>query len=437
MKKLLIIPALLSLTLFTIYHYKVEEKKVYEQPKVIKKIEQQIFTNYTKTYTIKDENNKSEEKIFTVETIAEINTTKESEITLSAKVLNATNVEECNFFWYEEGELIGMGSPLEKSFSKGKHLLTVVAKDTEGHESNATVTVTAWDYRKVEVLHFNANYGELEYKELTIYDHKGRYLIMKNGTFSKYINVYDEEDNRVEHRVIYYNYPSESRQDLYTFDENHNQLTFTAIEITTGQTIYYNVKTYDEEGNVTSSKSGENEDELYDDYIEHNREYVNYNPTSTTKINDKTILDEHDNIIYEERDYGHTKEITKHIYDDNNKMTQYISTTISDENREETYIYNYDENQTLLNMEHIYKIDDTIACHDRTSSTYNKNGQKKTEKREMLDGVCLEYAEDSFKKFSYDKDGRVKNVTTSTDEASDNNQTTLKIIKSYTNELEE
>jgi hypothetical protein len=442
MNKLLIIPTLLALTLFSIYHYKIEGKKIYEQPTVIEKMKQKILTEQSEVFSTKKENNISEVKIFTVETKADVNTTRDYETTLTANVKNANNQDACNFFWYEDEELISMGSTLEHSFTKGEHTITVMAKDDEGHESNATTTVTAWDYKKIETLHFNANYGDLKYKEVEVYDHKNRYIIMDDGSFAKRINIYDEEDNRVEHQVIYYDYPHESRQWLYTFDENHNQLSSKSINLKTGRTLYYSLQTYDEEGNVTSSKSGENEDNLYDDYAEYGNQYEDsyyeYNSTHRAHADDKRILNEAGLVTYEERNYGYMKTIEEYSYDSNNTMTQHISTMITEEVNYDITVYNYNGNQNISSSEQIYKTGEEVTCHYKNSSTYNEDGSQNTEKQEILDGICPEYVDDnSFKKYSYDEDGRVKNVTSSLEKESDESQTTLKVIKSYTNDLEE
>jgi hypothetical protein len=302
--------------------------------------------------------------------------------------------------------------------------------------------VTAWDYKKIETLHFNANYGDLKYKEVEVYDHKNRYIIMDDGSFAKRINIYDEEDNRVEHQVIYYDYPHESRQWLYTFDENHNQLSSKSINLKTGRTLYYSLQTYDEEGNVTSSKSGENEDNLYDDYAEYGNQYEDsyyeYNSTHRAHADDKRILNEAGLVTYEERNYGYMKTIEEYSYDSNNTMTQHISTMITEEVNYDITVYNYNGNQNISSSEQIYKTGEEVTCHYKNSSTYNEDGSQNTEKQEILDGICPEYVDDnSFKKYSYDEDGRVKNVTSSLEKESDESQTTLKVIKSYTNDLEE
>ncbi len=443
MKKLLIVPALLALTLFSIYHYKIEGKKVYEEPTAIVKMEQDVLMIQNEIYSAKKEDNASEVRLFKVVTTAEINTTRDNEMTLSAKVENVSNAEACNFFWYEDEELIGMGSTLEQSFSKGEHVITVMAKDGEGHESNATVTVTAWDYKKIETLHFNANYGDLEYKEVELYDHKGRYLLIDDGTFVKFTNAYDEDDNRIEHKTIYYSYPEDSRQWLYTFDENHNQLTTKSINLQTGKTEFYNVKTYDEEGNITSSKSGQNEDNLYEEPIGYgnpydNEEYYEYNDSSNIDERDKVTLNEAGKVTYEERNYENMKIIEEYRYDDNNTVvTQHTSTMITEEINANITIENYDKEQNIISSEQIYKIGEEVTCHYKTTITYNENGMQDTEKIEVLDGICSEDDnEGSLKKYSYDKEGRVTNINSSLEQDADENMTTLKVIKSYTNELE-
>jgi hypothetical protein len=442
MNKLLIIPALLALTLFSVYHHKIEGKKMYEQPMMMEKMEQKILNEQVEIYNVKKENNISEEKVFTITTEKDINTTRDSDTTLTVKVQNANNEEACNFFWYENDVLIGIGSTLEHSFEKGEHVITVIAKDAEGHESNATTIVTAWDYTKVETLHFDVNYGNLEYKEVELYDHKGRYIIMDDSTFAKRHYVYDEEDNRIENTVVYYEYPHESRQWLYTFDENHNQLSAKSINIETGRTLYYTVKTYDEEGNVTSSKSGNNEENLRDDSIDYgayyeDNDYYEYNSTQEENKDDKTILNEAGKITYNEKNYDDMKIIEEYSYDDNGSMTQQISTMITENYKYDITIYNYDSTQDVSSTEQIYKTDEEVNCHYKITSTYNEDGSQNTEKREILDGICSEEVEEnSFKKYIYDNDGRVKNIISSLENESDDNLTTLKVIKSYTNDLD-
>jgi hypothetical protein len=444
MNKLLIIPALLALTLFSVYHYKIEGKKLYEQPTTIEKMEQTILTKHAEMYTSKkerQEDNSTEEKVFRVEIPTEVNTNRDHETKLIVNVENANNRDACNFFWYEDEELIGMGETLNHSYSKGEHTITVIAKDGEGHEANATTKVTAWEYKKIETLHFNANYGDLTYREVEIYDHKGRYILIDDGSFAKRINLYDEYDNRIEHKVIYYDYPNESRYWLYTFDEAHHQLSSKSVNVKTGETLYYNVRTYDEEGNITSSRSGENEDNLYDDYREYDDpygdSYYEYNSTYKAHEEDKSILNEAGLVTYEERNYDYMKVIEEYSYDSNNTMTQHISTMITEEVNYDITVYNYNDNQEVSSSEQIYKTGEEITCHYKNSSTYNEDGSQNTEKQEILDGICPEYVDDnSFKKYSYDEDGRVKNVTSSLEKESDDSQTTLKVIKSYTNELE-
>jgi len=445
MKKLLIIPALLALTLFSVYHYKIEGKKIYEQPTAIVKMEQSILTEQAEIYSSKKETaeaNETEEKLFSLEIASEVNTTRDHEMLLTAKVKNANNPDACNFFWYEDGELIGTGSTFEHSYSKGEHFITIEAKDGEGHEANATTNVTAWDYKKVETLNFNAYYGNVEYRGIEIYDHKGRYLLMDDGDFAKRTSIYDEDDNRIEHTVIYYNYPNESRRWLNTFDENHNQLSSKSVNIETGETLYYSLQTYDEEGNVTSSKSGLNEDTLHDDYTEYNSpygdDYTEYNSTVVAHADDKSILNDAGLVTYEERNYEHMKTIDEYSYDDNGSLIEQTSTMITDEVNYDITTYRYNDNQDIISTEQIYKTGEEVNCHYKSSSTYNEDGMQATEKQEILDGICPKYiGEDSFKKYSYDENGRVNNVISSLEKGADESQTTLKIIKSYTNELEE
>ena len=430
MKKLIIILPLFLMTFFSFYYQETENEKV-SVPDSIEKLKQKEDSPIKRK---NKEHNQTEAKLFSVEIPAEINTTRDNTTNITAQIKNTNNVEACNLFWYENKKLIGMGTTLEHSYSKGTHTITVLAKDSEGHESNATATVIAWDYIKIKTSIFNDDSGDLDHEEIEIYDHKGHCILMDDQIYQKSIDIYDDNDNLIEAKVIYYESPKNNMQVFYTYDKNHNQLTAKSISLFTGETLYYYLRTYDKDGNLTSSKSGKNEDNLKNDFSD--EDYSEDNKSNDIDEKNKTIRNEAGFITYQENSYKNTKMTDEYSYDSNNSITQIISTMITD-NKHNSNTYIYDKHNNLTSLEQIQKTDEEVTCHFKVTYTYYENGYQATEKKEILDGECPgAKADTSFKKFDYDKDGRIVNISSSLNKKADDNISILNVIKTYTNELD-
>ena len=74
------------------------------------------------------------------------NTTKETNLTLEANLTNHN--EDYHYIWKEEGNIIGTGQVLTKTYSKGLHLVEVEVFTGDNLVGKDELLVTAWDYVK-------------------------------------------------------------------------------------------------------------------------------------------------------------------------------------------------------------------------------------------------------------------------------------------------
>ncbi|SFV56431.1 hypothetical protein MNB_SV-12-1188 [hydrothermal vent metagenome] len=377
-----------------------------------------------------------EEKMLQVDIGADRNITRDSEITLSSNVKNIENSDACNYFWRENGEVIGVGASIERSFSKGEHIINLQVIDSEGREANDTIKVTAWDYYKIKKMHYSISTGEYTHTEWDIFDHTGKYLIMDDGVFSKYTLVYNDDGKQIEERIEYYTYPEENTKTFYTYDENGNVAT-TEILDADDIMVSFHTYTYDENGNLISTKSGTDEDNLSEDKI-----YVYTDPSEddnlTNKNNNITTYNKNGKMTYSEVDYGYFKETNEYTYDEKDNLVKDVSILISDDTYESS-INSYDENGNTINSEKVYKNEDKTLCHYKSKLTYNKKGYLSTKENEVLVGDCSHNMEAQYISYLYDDKGNIietKSKLSIEDDSSDE-YTTLKTIKFYSNELDE
>ena len=446
MTKLLIIPSLLALTLFALYNNKVEEESIYIYPVEIKENRKKILSEQVEIFTIKNEaiikDISKDEKPFTVETTLELNTTRDNETTLTAIVKNSKSY---NLFWYEKGELIGMGETITHSFTKGEHTIYLQAKDTKGHESNATIMLKAWDYRKVKTLYFDTNSDEFKKRNIRVYDHKNR-LILRDGIYSKYSVIFNENGQKEEIRNEYYQYPEWNKIEQFTYTEKGDIKSVRTVNLN-DELIRFVENIYDEKGNLTNIISGIVEDELtnYTIYQEEEDEsedevYSKSEETVYEEINDnksKIVYNEHNQTTYEEITLNDIKEVSIYEYDNKQNMIR-SKITSTYQNYENIVTLHYDKDMNELNREEIYINSEEVTCHFNSSFTYNKAGQKLINKNEVLDGNCEnQYISNSFTSYTYDKDGELKQIVKADEEGSDELYVSYKILKFYTNSLEE
>jgi len=436
-KKILIVPLLLTIVIFSFSHEDVMRKQIIEKHMALPEKEHSLVEEIVDVYNsdldeINATTKEDEEKKFTVEIKGELNTTKETLITLTTKVKNYNNLDACNFFWSEEGTLLGIGSTLEMSFEKGEHKIFLRALDSNGNEANATVILNAYDYHMITKLHYNAYYGNLEYTEKDIMNHKGRYLLMDDGTFSKYIYAYDDEGRTIESKSEYYDYPTENQTRRFEYDEQGNRVKEMTLN-SNDEIIYMIIYEYDEDGVLISTKSGTDENSLSSENYNEYEGSVYYEDTNLndTNSNDKKEYNDNGKLVYEESYYGSMKIISEYDYNEEGKLTKDVSTMTS-ESRKSVRTNLYDDKSQLISFERLYS-DNDYQCHYKRDYTYNSEGAVLTKIDQLLGGECP-YIDEVKKNYAYDNDGKIKSISSTID--GEKGYTTLKVIETYTNILE-
>jgi len=448
MKKLLILPLLLLLILFSLYHNEAEgniesrESNTSSKSKILE-VSKEIVETYNMSYDElnNSEEKKEEEKPLKLKIEGELNTTKEKVLYFSAKLENIDNVEGCNYFWYENGEPLTMGRKVELSFTKGEHPLFIKAKCGE-KETNTTVTVNAYDYYMVERFHYDAYYGTLEYKEKEIQNHLGRYLLRDDGTWSKDSYEYNEENRMVENKSEYYLYPEETKIVRYEYDEEGHIVKETTLDVD-GNVIYIIARTYDDKGEILTTMGGADENSLSEENYKNRYGYYDeetyYKDNATDEVEQKDehkrLFNEDNQTIYSEDDYGDMKIVIESEYNEKKQLSREhrVMTTVYG-SRENTVFY--DDQQNTIKRESKRRSNyngGEYFCHKETKMTYNKEGQRVTSQEVLLGGECY-YLNEAEQHYSYDKDGRVKTISSSFD--GEKGYTTLKVVETYTNELD-
>ena len=449
MKKLLIVPIVLALTVFSFYHEEIDGRDTNAQGNAKEEI--QIKKRFNIYNNSKNEINNSvevdktvdenlSEKEFSVEIMGELNTTKENNITLNAVVKNVQNEEACNYWWYEDKELIDMGATLEKAFDLGKHNITVVVRDGNGTEVNSSVVVNAYNYESITTLHYDPYYGGLLYTERTVLNHKGQYVLYDDGVYIKELMTYDETTGMLLERVKeYYDNPEENRKTEFTYDDKGNRLVLQVFN-SEGISINYMLYIYDENSSLIDMKFGTSAEDIEENEVpESDNDETLYEESPYVKVKipeDVVRLNDNGQVIYEELYYGvNDKVVTTMTYDENNKLihSERESKTSYDEG---TTIIDYDKNGNEINKESKYKMEGEGICHYGTKSTFNESNQIETQVSTLLGGECS-YIDEIKRIYSYDEEGEVIAVKATTEgEELSEAHSTLEVIKEYTNELD-
>lgn len=444
MKKLLLVPMVLILIIFSLYLENIDGMDSSTKGKITQEIqlEEAILDIYNTKNEINTsiELNETIEEKFSVEIKGDLNTTKETVITLNAVVKNAKKLDACNFFWYEKEELIYLGSILQKAFDKGEHNITLVVRDANGEETNTSVIVRAYNYYSVTSLNYDAHYGHLLYTQRVITNHKGQDVFDDNGIYSKSFFTYSEDGYLVERRVEYYLYPEENRKTEFSYDDKGNRLT-SQIFNAEGKSIEYNLMVYDANSTLLEIKFGTSPDDINDNYVYgiiNDDTSVDASTTYTEDIKvpeDIVRMNDNGQIIYEERYYGDMKVLKRMTYNEENKLIK-SQKSLESSYEESSSITDYDIKGNAINIEKKYEVKGQTPCHYRSENTYTDVGQVKSSVSTLLGGEC-HYIDEIKRVFHYDKEGRVINVKSSTDDGDiENAYTTLEVIKEYINEID-
>ena len=445
MKKLLLVPMVLILIIFSLYPENIDGMDTSMKGKVTQEIQLdeetlKVYNNSKNEINISVELNETIEEKFSVEIKGDLNTTKETVITLNAVVKNAKKLDACNFFWYEKEELIYLGSILQKAFDKGEHNITLVVRDANGEETNTSVIVRAYNYHSVTSLNYDAHYGHLLYTERVITNHKGQDVLNDNGVHSKSFFTYSEDGYLVERTVEYYLYPEENRKTEFSYDDKGNRLTSQTFNAE-GKSIEYNLMVYDANSTLLEIKFGTSPDDINDNNkvyeIVYDDTLVDASTTYTEIKVPKDIVRMNDNgqVVYEERYYGDTKVVNKMTYNDKYQLVKSERNAISSYDTSLT-ITEYDTDNNPINIEKKYGMEGYGLCHYSSQNTYTNTGQVKSNVSIVLDGSCS-YIDEIKREYTYDDKGGIINVKAFTDDGDiDGAFTTLKVIKEYINEID-
>jgi len=448
MKKLLIVPMVLVLIIFSLYPEDIDGMDTSAKGNVTETIQKErlnIFNSKNEinnTVELVELNETTQEKvlekIFSVEIKGELNTTKETVITLKAVVKNAQKLEACNYWWYDAKELIDMGATLEKAFDLGEHNITVVVRDANGSETNTTTVVRAYNYKSITTLHYDAYYGGLRYMERTVLNHKGQYVLYDNGIYSKELMTYDENTGMLVERLReYYNHPKENNKKEFTYDDKGNRLVSQTFN-SEGISINYMLYVYDDNSSIIDIKFGTSADDIENNDVSDD-EVITYDlsPYIEVKIpEDVVTLNDNGQVIYEELYYGENdKVVTTMTYNEDNKLIHSVRKSNSPYD-EGTTITDYDEKGNEIKKESKYKMTGQSLCHYSSKSTFTNSNQIKSRVSTLLGGDCP-YVDEIKRLYSYDEEDNVIGVKATTEgEELSEAHTTLEVIKEYINELD-
>jgi len=446
MKKLLLVPMVLILIIFSLYPEEIDGMDTSTKGKVTQEIQREeaildIYNNSKNEINTSIELNETIEEKFSVEIKGDLNTTKETVITLTALVKNAQKLEACNYFWYKGKELIDLGVTLERAFEKGEHHITLVVKDANSQETNTSVIVRAYNYQSITRLHYDAYYGHLIYEARIITNHKGQYVLNDNGIYSKRFYLYAAEGNLVEENVEYYLHSEQNRKIEFTYDSAGNRLSSQTFNVD-GKSIEYMLNVYDDNGSLTNTKYGTSPDDINEYDNVYGQIYYEAMPyDSTVYVEEKVpkdIVEVNDNgqVIYEERYYGDIKVVNKMTYNEENKLVKSERSSKSSYDESST-ITEYDEKGNAIDIEKKYEFMGHGSCHYRSKNTYTDSRQIKSDVSLILGGECPAYIDEVKRIYSYDNEGNILNIKASTDDGDvDEAFTTLKVIKEYSNEID-
>ena len=443
MKKLLLLPMLLALIVFSLYHEDVDGMDTSTKAKVTEDIQieegiLEIYNNGKNEINSSVEVNETKEE-FSVEIKGDLNSTKETVVTLKAVVKNAQKLEACNYWWYENAKLIDMGATLEKAFEKGEHNITLVVRDANGEESNTSVIFSAYNYLSITQLNYDAYYGNLLYTERIITSHKGAYVVYDDGTHSKELMSYDEDNHLVERIREYYRYPNENRKTVFSYDDKGNRLSVQTFNME-GISVDYRLNIYDDNSSLIDMKFGTSPDDIDEQPVYSNIEYEEiYDASAYVEVEvpkDIVRLNDSGKVVYEEHYYGDMKVVNTMSYNEENKLIK------SERNSNSSFetssiVITFDTEGNAVNTERKYEFKGHSSCHYRTNNTYTSKGEIKTNASVLLGGECPSYIDEVKREYTYDDKGSLLKVQAISDDGDvDGSFTTLKVIKEYINTLD-
>ena len=447
----------LGILLFVLYAQNMEEKNSNTylennstvKVKYVKLVEKdEVFTASRKENVGVEGKVETEEDTLEVDIGMDINTTRDTEVILTAYVENLEEEEGCNYFWRDGKKLLGVGDSISVMFAKGKHNIVVHIKTTEGREINVSKVITAWEYRKEAALYYSEKTGEFTHKRVSTYDYQDNLIQVKGKDFLK-TYTYDKNGRELSMNYENYTHVSYSRSYSSEYDENGNMINSESLDAD-GKVVWRETGEYNDENETISYKMGEDDNSLEeimgdDEYIEEESELTE-EPTATDD-NEKYVYDENNNLLKSEYSYGEMNFTNEMKYNENNQTIEEVRTTKDGNYTYETrYKYAYDKDGNVITLENEQHENGKIYCHYVTTSTYNADGYVLTETNKVLSGDCSHDVYNLYVEKSYDKDGNIIDMKSKTytkenekeikQEISEIHRT-MKTEKYYSNDLDD
>ena len=448
MKKI-IIPILLSVLLIILYYLYENDEKDYgfntTQERVEVEYDYKVLSE-TSTPPPKEEQivHLSPEGLL-LRVKEDRNITKGTPLTLMVTILNPQEEEGYNYFWREGDQLLGMGASLEHCFSKGKHLIRLEVKSTQGREANATISVTAWDYTKVDHHYYSDQTGAFLYTTQKLFDPHGNILVEKlRDSITRY--VYDEEGNKIEEQYEDYEDASNNYTQYFEYDDQGNNISTESLNAQNVMTGYETLA-YDEEGYLISIKVGKDEyslDEILmveesDEVVEEEVQEEDHQAEENTE-EEKIEYDENGNIILYVSNDSDSKFMVEVSYNENNQtVSKKYSSSGEGYNNSRTFLYRYDEEGEMQEKEEIYRENDHVTCHFSHTSSHDLNGNLIRSENHVVSGDCSDYIENIVEEYQYDVDGNVIAMQSKAYDVNGSNRvdelhTTMRVERYYTND---
>lgn len=440
MKKLLFVPILLVLIIFFLYHEDIEEV---EKPHLKQNLQHKNNiqnSSHDEIERIMDENQTTEGN-FSVVIEGDLKIMKEQVITLNTMVENAQNLDACNYWWYDANTLIGMGDTLKKSFPKGEHNITVVVRDVTGQETNASVTVRAYNYLSVSRFHYDAYYGNLLYVSREVTNHKNNVIIEDDGFYTKTFFTYGEVDNLPVKRIReYYNNPNDNTKSLFTYNDEGNQLSIQVFDVDE-VSIRYLEHVYDENNSLVDFKIGVTPEDAesimqLSSTIDDNEGIIYEEGYASMDLPQDIIeLNDQGKVIYQKYYYGDETITDEMTYNEDGTLLESTTLATSTDSTKKSTI-RYDKDGNNIYFEEQYQEKGQLSCHYRSDITYTDEQQVATEVSTLLGGECP-YIDETKKIYAYDEEGSIISIKVLTENGDIREAySTLKVIKRYVNEIE-
>jgi len=366
----------------------------------------------------------------------ELNISRDKEVSLELKIQNLLPDEHYTIFWKEQHQLVGMGENLSTTFGLGDHLLKVSIKTDQGRESNTTMLVRAWNYLKVEKHYYHNETEVVDDLKIAFYDHL-EHLILERSANDEISYTYNEEGKIIEKSHTYPDLPQKDTIKYLEYDKNKN-LRYKQTVDYMGKTIDYESYEYDEENNLISIKTGE------DEY--HQKEILTHpeEQNSNQEEESENQYDENNNLIHFVINMSFLKVVVDKQYNEQNQTIEIKQTNFYKEEKSSNFIthYEYDSEGNIIGKSFLSKDGDETQCQYTQSKTYNPKGQLTSREHQILSGDCYDYIDYLSESYRYDKEGNIieeKKLILDQNSSKKNphpNYEIIKIKRHYTNELQ-